>query len=139
MLHVDFSDMHPRECKGVENPNDPQSDYEFYKPHSYESDRCLLGRYEFLMTGIILTFRIVEYTRRKADNACFNPIEAQSRPIKIANCACTFADYTCDLYFERDYDPNDGSKIICKIVPGEESMVNKIPDRCNGYYNQTRG
>ncbi len=126
MLHVDFSDIHQKECRGIENPQDPDSDYEYFKPHSYESDKCLLGR-------------IVEYTRRKADRPCFNPQQAQTKPIKIANCPCTPADYTCDLYFERDFKAEEGTQVVCKPVPGEEGNIRQVPDRCNGYYNETKG
>jgi hypothetical protein len=50
LVHVDFTDVHQRECTGVANPTSSDSDYEFFKPHSYESDKCLLGRYILKMT-----------------------------------------------------------------------------------------
>ena len=63
MFLVDFSNLHERSCKGLENIGSEMSDFEVWSPHDVRMDgKCLLGH-------------VTEYTRRKPDRACYTGIE----------------------------------------------------------------
>lgn len=40
VVHLDFNEYHTRECKGHDNPTDPDSDYENFTPHTYSNNEC---------------------------------------------------------------------------------------------------
>ncbi|KAL0488957.1 vacuolar protein sorting protein VPS10, partial [Acrasis kona] len=126
LLTVDFSTLNLPDCKLHENPSDANSDYEIFRPHTYGDQQCLMGRQ-------------VDYTRRKADRTCLSPSSVDFTPSNVRNCACTKRDYTCDLYYKRDYKESQGSDLVCKPVKDDQETINKIPDPCNGYYTRTQG
>ena len=92
MVTLDFQGLHERPCKGYDNPDSADSDYERWKPHDdgrhKSPDGCFLGR-KF------------EYTRRKQESECFNGEDFEGIIDSIA-CPCTEADYECDVGWEMD-------------------------------------
>jgi len=41
---MDFSSLHKRDCKGVDNPSSEESDFEFWSPSDHISEhKCLMG------------------------------------------------------------------------------------------------
>lgn len=44
VAHIDFSQLHPRECQGEDSPGSEDSDYEYWVPTNYRGDRCVFGR-----------------------------------------------------------------------------------------------
>jgi len=92
MVALDFSGLHEKRCKGYDSPNVGDSDYEKWWPHAdgrhKAVDNCFLGR-QF------------EYTRRKQHSECFNGEDFEGVIIAKA-CACTEADYECDVGWEMD-------------------------------------
>ena len=86
-FHLDFSEYHLRECKGYNTPEEGDSDYEKFTPHSFRNSSCLLGK-------------SVYYIRKKADKRCINPDHYQFYYINNY-CKCTSEDYECDIGFKR--------------------------------------
>ena len=127
VIRVDFSKVHQRECTGINNPYDQNSDYEYFKPHNYNS-KCLLGR-------------VVEYTRRKRTSMCFNPSLTEGKPVKITNCECTYADYECDYGYEKKRI--DDVKFSCVAINAKLEEESKAPSlsscQTENYYNESRG
>lgn len=95
IVHLDFAQLHRRECTGHDRPDNADSDYERWTPSDRRlSGHCVLGR-------------TVTYIRRKPDAACSVP-EEFSRPVTTENCACTATDFECDYGYERvplDFNP----------------------------------
>lgn len=87
-IWVDFDTLHPRECKGHDNPDTEESDYETWTPSDKRLSKCLMGR-------------TVTYTRRKRAAQCSIP-EIFERPIFVNNCPCTAEDFECDYGYERE-------------------------------------
>eukprot|EP00741_Cyanophora_paradoxa_P012663 tig00020614_g12234.t1 len=109
IVHVDFSTLHMRMCKGVDAPNAPDSDYETWTPGAHDTE-CVLGH-------------TITYVRRKRDSECDNP-ETQQRKISRKTCACTEADFECAYGFERDYDQGP-----CKpLWPVQNNIPIDCPD-----------
>jgi hypothetical protein len=40
VFHLDFSEYHLRECKGYDDVDHTDSDYEKFVPHTYKSSKC---------------------------------------------------------------------------------------------------
>jgi hypothetical protein len=40
VFHLDFSEYHLRECKGYDDVDKSDSDYEKFVPHTYKSSKC---------------------------------------------------------------------------------------------------
>lgn len=87
VFHLDFSEYHLRECKGYENPEADDSDYERFTPHTFKNSKCLMGK-------------SVYYVRKKPKNRCINPDHYQFFYID-SYCECTNEDYECDMGFKR--------------------------------------
>merc|ERR1719421_1054691 len=88
IYHMDSEALGQPLCKGVWAADSVSSDYETWNPSDGRNpDKCLLGRQ-------------VSYTRRKATSECFNG-EKFERPVVKKNCACTEADYECEMGFGR--------------------------------------
>jgi len=121
IMQVDFSPLHERECVPMDKEN---TDYEFFRPHSYES-KCLLGRK-------------IEYVRKKQMASCFNPI-GYEKPHKRENCQCDYADFLCDFGFTKR--PKLGLSLDAfECVPiGKAAPDTKPPYPCDGVYNETKG
>lgn len=109
MITLDFSGLQEPKCKGVDNPGTDASDFELWSPHDDgrhgSADKCFLGQQ-------------TTYVRRKQDAECFNG-EDLDRQIIRKPCACTEADYECDMNYIRNKvsgkcekleDPNDRFK-----------------------------
>ncbi|KAF0982372.1 hypothetical protein FDP41_011302 [Naegleria fowleri] len=128
LIRADFSHVQERECNGINNPYDQNSDYEYFKPHSY-SNNCFLGR-------------VVEYTRRKRSAKCFNPQLTEDRPIKIKNCECTYADYDCDYGYDKKLN-QDRTSFTCTALSPQLEEESKSPSlsscQTERYYNESRG
>jgi hypothetical protein len=125
LIFADFSKIDWPICKGYENPDQDNSDYETFTPHTYKNNRCLLGR-------------SVEYVRRKKASKCYIPEEAvESQSTIIKNCECTHEDFECDFYYVR----KDGQCIPKNTPEAQEQIENfKLPPRrCYGTYNETKG
>lgn len=127
LIFADFSSIEWPPCKGYENPDADTSDYEVFRPHTYQNNKCLLGR-------------VVEYVRRKRESKCYISQDTDI-PVLIKNCECTYEDYDCDYYFVKKYGQE---RVEC--VPGtspeaqEQIEKSKLPPRrCYSYYNETRG
>lgn len=90
VYHLDFDALGQPLCKGVWAADSVSSDYETWTPSDGKQgngDKCLLGR-------------TVTYTRRKQTSECFNG-EQFERPVTRKNCACTEADFECEMGFTR--------------------------------------
>ena len=135
MVTLDFQGLHERPCKGYDNPDSADSDYERWKPHDdgrhKSPDGCFLGR-KF------------EYTRRKQESECFNGEDFEGIIDSIA-CPCTEADYECDVGWEMDqnehcvkkfiHQTDDQKKRDCEVFGHwfESKGYRQIPgDRCQG-------
>jgi hypothetical protein len=44
ILHMDFSQMHQRQCQGADKPDTPNSDFETWYSADTKSGSCLLGQ-----------------------------------------------------------------------------------------------
>lgn len=127
LIHADFSKIDWRDCKGYENPDSSNSDYETFRPRTYDNNNCFLGR-------------IVEYKRRKKESTCYNTVDEEN-PTIVKNCECDYQDFDCDYYFTRKYVDQ---KLVCVPEQTDEARIqielSKLPPRrCYSYYNETRG
>jgi hypothetical protein len=88
VVALDFSNLHERQCKGHDQAGEATSDYEHWTPSDgREGDHCLLGH-------------TTQYTRRKRDSKCYNPINHE-RAFITQDCKCSVLDYECDAGFTR--------------------------------------
>ena len=77
VFHLDFSEYHLRFCKGFEKPDENDSDYEKFVPHSYQNSKC---------NTIVLTYN--RYSR-KIHTLCKKEAKDQmykSGPLPILLC-----------------------------------------------------
>ncbi|CUG71248.1 membrane-associated protein, putative [Bodo saltans] len=101
-LWIDLSDLKDRNCVGLENPNDPNSDFEYFQPSSYFDEqlgfKCFMGHTAF-------------FARKRYGAACWVTTPTSDNgatianyllPRNIANCNCTRADYECDMGYVED-------------------------------------
>ena len=111
---LDFGELHTTQCKGVEAPGSPESDYEKWSPSDGRlgDSKCMLGHQ-------------VTYTRRKRDQQCYNG-EALQRSTFVKNCACAESDFECDVGFSRDVDGGP-----CKPLSGVVPLTT-APANCQG-------
>lgn len=121
LVGIDFSSFHLRVCKGSENPNTEDSDFEYWSPNGQSSPSCLLGRR-------------VSYVRRKRENQCFNGEEFERKRF-IENCECTEEDWECDLGFSRD----KGGPCKSTSSKTQESIDYNPPQNCSDYYYVSQG
>jgi len=122
IITLDFDPLHPRNCKGWENPGDPFSDYEIWEPSDAKGDRCLLGRR-------------TQFVRRKKEAECDNPPEFVSRPHIIKNCSCTEENYECDHCYKRSAAGT--CEIDRQTCPNYDPQ--KQPEICITSWFQTQG
>jgi hypothetical protein len=92
MISLDFIGLHEPQCKGVDKPGTEGSDFELWSPHDDgrhgSSDKCFLGQQ-------------VTYIRRKQDAECYNGEDFERQTMRVP-CACTNADYECDMNYVRN-------------------------------------
>jgi len=80
-ISLDFSGIHNRECHGWQNPQDEDSDYEFWVPSDRKDGDCMLGRR-------------MSFVRRKQAIRCFNPIAFNKLDaFNGENCTCAYENY----------------------------------------------
>ena len=123
VIPLDFSDIHERFCKGSNDLDSKDSDYEDWVPAWYHSSKCILGKK-------------VRYIRRKRASKCFNGPSFNNK-IEYEYCDCEEEDWECDFGF---YKPADIDK--CLPLEGVGSSMdeyNSPPKNCKGFYNVTRG
>ena len=58
-MALDFAALHTRECRGVDEPDSGDSDYEIWIPKNFRGDGCKFGKQ-------------IKYVRRKRGACCFN-------------------------------------------------------------------
>ncbi len=122
LVHLDFSNLHMRSCKGLDNVGSSDSDYEFWSPSDGRiGDQCFLGHK-------------VQYTRRKRKSQCFNGVRIE-KPKQIGDCACVDLDYECDFGYKRKIQ--GGACVRVEAV--DPSAL--IPKTCplSGYYTVSDG
>jgi len=105
LTYTDFSSLHTRQCKGVENAGAESSDFELWTPYDGrhgEDNKCFLGQQ-------------VTYTRRKQSALCYNG-EDYEAVIQRTPCQCNDMDYECDFGFFR----TDGKTCERKSVFDDE-------------------
>lgn len=116
--HVDFSAIHPRQCKlDLEHPTD--DDFELWSPEDTRGEKCLFGRE-------------TRYYRRIPDSDCFIGARLTQPHEVTRNCACSPADYECNFNHIRNADGK------CVLVEG---LAPVEPPQCDGnidyYYEPT--
>lgn len=120
VVAIDFTSLNKRNCQGIDNPDNIDSDYELWSPNDESNPKCLMGKR-------------VTYERRKREAECFNTQNFE-RKLFIQNCECTEEDWECDLGFERkNQGPCTHTKSLQYINPNEEFL------NCSVYYYITQG
>lgn len=129
LVHLNFAQLHTRDCKQPDQPGGEHSDYEHWSP-GLPPHRCLMGH-------------TVQYTRRKAGAACYNP-DAYERVTRFENCACTAADFECDYGYERKESVSEtGDKVLngpcvpAAVPPNHADPTAVGP--CKQYTRHTKG
>ena len=117
---LDFSSLHKRKCKGVNDPDVPSSDYEKWSPSDTGSSNCLLGRKIF-------------YSKRKRESQCFNGEEFERKTF-VHNCQCTEEDWECDL---DSFRTGDGPCVPFDKISEDEKY--KVPEICDKFYYVSQG
>ncbi|KAL6064484.1 hypothetical protein QOT17_010881 [Balamuthia mandrillaris] len=113
LIHIDFKSLHMPECGS--------NDYETFSPDP-SGDKCFMGA-------------IWEYTRRKADSACFNKKLFESSTL-IHSCPCKREDYECD-YCYRPVVEEPGTEPVCELAcPGYEPSE---PYVCEDVWHKSQG
>jgi len=89
LTYIDFSAVHTRQCSGVDEAGEKDSDFELWTPYDgrHGDSKCFLGQQ-------------VTYTRRKQNALCYNG-EDLERVTKRIPCACTEMDYECSYGYQR--------------------------------------
>lgn len=89
VITLDFKELHEPQCKGVDNPDTPESDYELWTPYDgrHGENKCFMGQQ-------------ISYIRRKQDSECFNGEEHETKILRQF-CPCTEIDYECDVGYYR--------------------------------------
>ncbi|CAD8138729.1 unnamed protein product [Paramecium octaurelia] len=118
LIPIDLSNVYQRVCKGSENPEDPDSDYEYWSPQNYQQQKCLFGQK-------------VKYQRKKREAKCKNPEIVKK--LLVENCPCTAEDWECDLGFMRKIDGGE-------CVPMTYGFSSQPPPiKCTGTYMKSQG
>ncbi|KAL2911737.1 vacuolar protein sorting/targeting protein PEP1 [Polyrhizophydium stewartii] len=104
MIQLDFSKVHGRKCDN----NVPNSkDFELWKPRGADGQtECVLGQ----STG---------YYRVKADAGCYVGEKFKLPRSESSPCACTPADFECDIGFDPDPNappPASPRDLVCVAV-----------------------
>ena len=132
LVYVDFSQLHEPQCKGVESPGTPESDYELWTPHDgrFGEARCFLGMHK-------------TYVRRKQDSLCFNGEEHEA-VTRVEPCTCTEIDFECDLGYYREAGatgPCIEQETRLTEVEKQRMLQDLQIEQCDeyGYYEITQG
>jgi hypothetical protein len=91
VITIDLKDLHEPQCRGIDRPGDPDSDYELWTPFDgrHGSNKCFMGQQ-------------ISYVRRKQDSECYNGEEVE-KSIFRQFCECQEMDYECDIgYIKTD-------------------------------------
>jgi hypothetical protein len=118
VVHLDFSGVGERDCKGEKTPGAADSDYEYWSPR-FGSQECQLGER-------------VSYVRRKPSVDCLNPTDFTSHTVQEV-CKCTREDYECDEAYYLDQDGLTCIKWDQDFDPKEK------PTNCHDYWYETKG
>ena len=59
IVTFDFSSLHKEKCRGIDDPDSPNSDYENWGPGGNLASKCLLGHE-------------ISFIRRKRESKCYN-------------------------------------------------------------------
>ncbi|KAI9029440.1 hypothetical protein DFJ74DRAFT_487960, partial [Hyaloraphidium curvatum] len=106
-IHLDFGGVWGRKC-GAE-------DMELWKPRDYVGGSdCILGQE-------------LGWYRRKPNAECYVGEVGKDVRTEVKKCACTPADYACDLYFEHSGSASDPLNCTLKAWPD-----NRDPDMPRG-------
>ena len=124
IVALNFSTMNEKRCKGYEEPDTPESDYEKWTPSRSDAKGCLLGRK-------------VVYIRRKREVECFNGVEFERKNI-VENCECSNDDYECDEGYYRP-NLNDDCTLVNQNSDNFEGEMHKAPEKCSGYFQISKG
>lgn len=125
MITLDFANLQTERCKGVDNAGKEGSDYELWSPHDDgrhgSNKECFLGHQ-------------VTYIRRKQMNECFNGEDLERQTMRVP-CACTIADYQCDM----DYYMTKAGK--CEKLKDSKKGDSIEEKDCSltGFYFESKG
>lgn len=120
VIHLDFSELHERDCQGHDHPDSEDSDYETWTPHTYSNEKCLMGRK-------------VQYIRRKRDAECLNGLSFDEKTYEEP-CSCTDEDWECELGYYRS-----SSASPCLLTEVEFALNKTPPAKCKGTYTFGNG
>ncbi|KAI8333656.1 hypothetical protein BC941DRAFT_473408 [Chlamydoabsidia padenii] len=101
--HIDFSAIHPTQCK-LDITNEDDDDFELWSPEDTRGGKCLFGRE-------------TKYHRRIQDRDCYIGEKLIQPKEIVRNCTCAAEDYECDFNFVRN------EKNECTLVPGYKPVV----------------
>ena len=118
VVKLDFNNFHTRNCIYYDDPENKESDYEYWIPHSAKNSKCLMGHRS-------------TYIRKQLASHCINP-DVFTYIVSYANCKCTIEDWVCDKSFVRD---EGGS---CVRADGKEIDLNP-PTNCYSSYKVNMG
>lgn len=125
MITLDFAGLQTERCKGVDNAGKEGSDYELWSPHDDgrhgSNKECFLGHE-------------VTYIRRKQNSECFNGEDLERQTMRVP-CACTMADYQCDM----DYYMSKAGK--CEKIKDSKLGESIESKDCSltGFYFESQG
>ncbi|KAI8342310.1 hypothetical protein BC941DRAFT_138054 [Chlamydoabsidia padenii] len=101
--HIDFSAIHPTQCK-LDIKNQDDDDFELWSPEDTRGEQCLFGRE-------------TKYYRRIQDRNCYIGEKLVQPKEVVRNCTCAAEDYECDFNFVRN------GKNECVLVPGFQPAI----------------
>ena len=123
VCRLNFEELHQKPCRGIKEPGEKDSDYEYWSPYDgREGEQCLLGKR-------------ITYIKKKRDSECyigdqFNEFEA------IEYCPCTKEDYECDFGFYRSEENPQApctASINISYSPPEECAAGSNYTVSSGY------
>jgi len=136
LYYMNFDALGFPACKGVWGADAVSSDYETWMPSDgASSESCLLGQQ-------------TTYTRRKRTSQCWNG-ERFERPVVQKKCACTQANFACEIGFVRSVGSTEcvygGAELMPeRFVPASCDRIfsanayRKVPgDQCEGGFQPT--
>ncbi|CAO3618171.1 unnamed protein product [Cunninghamella echinulata] len=115
--HIDFSSIHPTQCK-LDIHNEDNDDFELWSPEDTRGNKCLFGRE-------------TTYYRRIQDRDCFVGEKIIQPKEIVRNCTCTNEDYECDFNFVRN------EKGECVLVPGFSPVIPECDGNTDFIYYPT--
>ncbi|ORZ10539.1 hypothetical protein BCR42DRAFT_469972 [Absidia repens] len=115
--HIDFSAIHPTQCK-IDINNQDDDDFELWSPEDTRGETCLFGRE-------------TKYHRRIQDRDCYIGEKLVQPKEIVRNCTCAAEDYECDFNFVR----NENNE--CVLVPGFQPVVPECDGSVDFVYTST--